>query len=96
MALMEVPFDEDRRGCHCGYITYEAEADPDAFRRSVRAADHPSMRREWGVRQKLITFALKLQGSAIGLVPKAQFYARSERRWLASLPSILKVDKQKL
>jgi hypothetical protein len=129
-------------GCHCGYITYEAEADPEkvgichctdcqelsgsAFRIGIRVASDgfrmlsgeptiyaktaesgaksaqafcprcgsPIYAASFGDAPKFYNIRLGTVRQRDQLVPKCQFWSRSELHWLPSLATIRKVEKQ--
>jgi len=129
-------------GCHCGYITYEAEADPEkvgichcsdcqklsgsAFRTAIRVTSDnfrmlsgeptiyaktaesgaksaqafcprcgsPIYAARFGDAPKFYNIRLGTVRQRDQLVPKCQFWSRSELHWLPSLATIPKVEKQ--
>jgi hypothetical protein len=128
-------------GCHCGYITYEAEADPErvgichctdcqtlsgsAFRTGIRVASDsfrmlssepaiyvktaesgaraqafcprcgsPIYASREGNAPKVYNLRLGTVRQRDQLVPKVQFWSRSQLHWLPSLISIPKIEKQ--
>ena len=131
-------------GCHCGYITYEAEADPErvgichctdcqtlsgtAFRTGIRVTSDgfrmlsgeptiyvktaesgaksaqafcprcgsPIYASRAGNAPKFYNVRLGTVRQRDQLVPKRQFWSRSQLHWLLGLASIPKIEKQEL
>ncbi len=131
-------------GCHCGYITYEAEADPantsichctdcqaltgTSFRTSIRAAEgtfriltgeptiyvkttaesgnkraqsfcprcgSPIYATSVGEGPKVYNIRVGTVRQRNEFIPKVQIWTRSAQRWLADIPSVRKVEKDR-
>lgn len=95
-------------GCHCGYITYAAEADPErttichctdcqrlsgsAFRVVVRVAGDT-----FKITAGEPTIYVKTAESGarrVPLVPQLQIWSRSQLGWVTDLASIRRLEKQ--